>query len=312
MSDDRQVAQLYDSIDYDREQEVRDGEAAYLVIHENEVLGSHLVPGLEVEPKPLADGIEVNIRVLKGQVIDKPVHMCFGVLPEDGLQRIVIHADIEEGAKVSVLAHCTFPNAVNIRHVMDADIKVGRGAEYSYFERHVHGPSGGVTVVPKAKVTLEEGARFKTEFELIKGRVGEIDIEYETTCHADSVMEMTARISGSEDDVIKINEIGHLVGEGARGVLNTYIAVKDKASASVHNTLTAHAAGARGHVDCKEIVQGDAVAMAVPIVDVRHPKAHITHEAAIGSVDAKQLETLMSRGLSEEEASDLIIEGLLS
>ncbi|MCR4397120.1 MAG: SufD family Fe-S cluster assembly protein, partial [Candidatus Saccharicenans sp.] len=32
----------------------------------------------------------------------------------------------------------------------------------------------------------------------------------------------------------------------------------------------------------------------------------------IGSVDSKQLQTLMARGLSEDEAVDLIIEGLLS
>jgi hypothetical protein len=82
--------------------------------------------------------------------------------------------------------------------------------------------------------------------------------------------------------------------------------------AKVRNTLTATAPYARGHVDCKEIVQDDGFAAAIPIVEVHHPKAHITHEAAIGSVDTKQLETLMSRGLSEEDAVELIIQGLLS
>lgn len=57
---------------------------------------------------------------------------------------------------------------------------------------------------------------------------------------------------------------------------------------------------------------GKAFAKAVPIVEVNHPLAHITHEAAIGSVDSKQLQTLLARGLSEEEATDMIIEGLLS
>jgi hypothetical protein len=65
-------------------------------------------------------------------------------------------------------------------------------------------------------------------------------------------------------------------------------------------------------VDCKEIVQNEGSARAVPIVDVKHPKAHVTHEASIGSVDSKQLQTLMSRGLSEDEAVELIIQGLLS
>jgi len=73
----------------------------------------------------------------------------------------------------------------------------------------------------------------------------------------------------------------------------------------------ADAPHARGHVDCKEIVQDEATASAIPIVEVKHPKAHITHEASIGSVDRKQLETLMSRGLPEDDAVEAIIQGLL-
>jgi Fe-S cluster assembly scaffold protein SufB len=123
---------------------------------------------------------------------------------------------------------------------------------------------------------------------------------------------MLARISGRGNDTIKIRESGHLAGENARGVLTTKIAIRDKATAEVYNTLTASAPYARGHVDCKEIVQDEAKAKAVPIIEVKNSKAHITHEAALGSVDSKQLQTLMSRGLSEDEGVELIIKGLLS
>ena len=61
----------------------------------------------------------------------------------------------------------------------------------------------------------------------------------------------------------------------------------------------------------KEIVQDQAVARATPVVDVRHPRARVTHEAALGSVDSRQLQTLMARGMTEDEAVDLIIRGLL-
>jgi len=59
-------------------------------------------------------------------------------------------------------------------------------------------------------------------------------------------------------------------------------------------------------------VQDKARARAIPIVQVNNHLAHVTHEAAIGSVDSKQLETLLSRGLTEDEATDMIIQGLLS
>jgi len=287
-------------------------DVARLEVHHNQVVGSHLVPGLEVDVQEEPEGINARIRVREGVTIAKPVHICFGMLPERGQQNIVLDIGIEEAATASILAHCTFPNAVQVTHRMDAVITVGPGATYSYFERHVHGPHGGVMVLPKAKVIVQDGGRFKTEFELIKGRVGQIEIDYETTAYAHGVVEMVARIAGRENDVIRINETGLLAGAQARAVLKSYIALRDDARGEVCNTLRANAPYARGHVDCKEIVQGRAVARAIPIVEVNDPTAHVTHEAAIGSVDSKQLQTLQSRGLSEDEAVELIIQGLLS
>lgn len=286
-------------------------DVARLEVHHNQVVGSHLVPGLEVDVKEFQDGIEAQITLRAGTVLANPVHICFGMLPETGLQRIILEVNIEAEARGAFLAHCTFPNAKKVVHEMEAQITVGEGARYSYFERHVHGPHGGVQVLPKAKVTVKDGGRFKTEFELIKGRVGEIDIDYETTCYARTVLEMVARISGRGNDRIRIHETGLLKGAHARAVLNSYIALRDDAQAEIFNTLCAEGPFSRGHVDCKEIVQDRAVARAVPIVEVRDPTAHVTHEAAIGSVDSKQLQTLMSRGLDEDAATDLIIEGLL-
>ena len=37
----------------------------------------------------------------------------------------------------------------------------------------------------------------------------------------------------------------------------------------------------------------------------------VTHEAAIGSIDRKQTETLMAKGLDEDEAVDVIVRGIL-
>ena len=291
---------------------LQDQDTAHLVINHNTVVGAHLIPGLEADVEELKEGVQVHFRVIRNTKIEKPVHLCFGMLPETGVQEIHMEVTIEENAQVSVLAHCTFPNAVDIVHQMDANILVGDGASYTYLERHIHGETGGIKVVPRALVTLGTNARFKTDFELLRGRVGSIDINYETSCADYSVMEMNAKINGRGDDIIKIREIGHLVGEGSRGVLTSRIAVRNNARAEVYNMLTATAPFARGHVDCKEIVQDNGVATATPIVEVHHPRAHITHEAAIGSVDEKQLETLMSRGLSEDDAIDLIIQGMLS
>lgn len=304
------VEQLYRTSNIDSA--IKDPEVAHVAVNHNKIISMNRIPGLEVETREEREGINLSIQVKEKTVIYKPVHLCFGMLPESGVQRIILTINVQKGARIPVLAHCIFPNAVNVEHIMDANIVIGEGAEYTYSEKHIHGMYGGVKVYPRAKVSLEKGSRFRTDFELLKGRVGKIDIDYETVCGKDSVMEMTARISGREDDQINIKEVGYLTGERARGVLTSRVALRDEARAKVYNKIVASSPYSRGHVDCKEIVQDRARASAVPIVEVNHPRAHVTHEAAIGSVDMKQLETLMTRGLKEEEAIQLIIDGLLS
>jgi hypothetical protein len=285
---------------------------AHLEIDGNRIIGSGSVPGFHLETDTAGDSVIVRVRVEAGYRFEQPVHLCFGMLPEEGIQKIDMTVDVEEDAAVSFLAHCSFPNAVDVQHLMDARLKLGRNARYSYFERHVHAESGGISVVPRSVISLAEGARFKTEFELLKGRVGSVDMDYSATAEAHSQLDMLARIYAREDDRVKIREAAELNGEGATGVLVSHLAVRGDASAEIYTDLSANAPGCRGHVDCKEIVQDRGRARAIPIVSVNHPLAHVTHEAAIGSVDSKQLQTLMARGLDEEDATDLIIQGLLS
>ena len=294
------------------EHNLKDPSVAHLMVHHDQVISSRILPGLTVQPETRDGALHIRFLVEDGIRIEQPVHLCFGMMPEEGVQKIVMDVEIGEGASVAVRSHCTFPFAVDVLHTMDAHILVGRNAEYYYYERHVHSENGGVTVVPKATVHLEEGAYFQTEFELLKGRVGKLDITYETFCKADSVMDMRARINGTGDDILKISEIGHLLGERSRGALTSFIALRDRARAEIFNKIVASAPYVRGHVDCKEIVQGQATASAIPVVEVNHPLAHVTHEAAIGSVDTRQLETLMSRGLDEDAAVELIIQGMLT
>lgn len=303
------ITALYESVG---EACITAADIAHIEIHGNKVLGAHLVHGLHVDTEEKESGIDARIVVEEGVRIENPVRICFGLVPETGSQHISMDIRIEDNAQVAIMASCSFPNAKKIVHTMDADISLGKNARYAYLEKHVHGAQGGVTVIPKTRIVLDAGARFQTDFELIRGNAGSVEIEYDATCGPHSLLDMSARISGRNNDSITIHEKATLVGEYARAVLTTNVAVRDSAMAEIKNTLIASAPFARGHVDCKEIVQGNSRASAIPVVEVRHPKAHVTHEAAIGSVDSKQLQTLMARGLDENTATELIIEGLLS
>jgi Fe-S cluster assembly scaffold protein SufB len=194
---------------------------------------------------------------------------------------------------------------------MEATVRVGRGARMEYLEEHFHGPHGGISVVPRASVLVEEDGRFLSIFSLVRGRVGELEIAYDVRVGARGLAELTTKAFGRGTDRVSVEEVLHLDGEEARGMTRTRIAVRDEAVSEVSTTVEGNAPGARGHMDCAEIVRDRAIASNTPHVVVRDERAHVTHEAAIGTVNRKELETLMARGLDEDEAVDVIVRGML-
>lgn len=305
------IAQAYEASGGDA-RELFDNQFAGLVVSHNRILFSNSIPGVHIEGDETVTGAKAKITVDPGTIVKSPVHLCFGVIPKEGLQEIISVFEIGEGAKVAFLAHCSFPNAVKVKHVMDATIHVGRHAEMTYSETHYHGEDGGVEVLPVAKVIVEEGGIFKNQFKLIKGAAGEVRLQYEADLKENAVGELDARIYGKKHDKIVVKESLYLNGVNARGLAKSRIVASDHCQSEVIGEAVGNAANARGHVDCVEIIKGkDARASAIPRLLVVDDRAKLTHEAAIGSVDKKQVETLMAHGLTEDQSVDVVVKGML-
>ncbi len=284
---------------------------AHLVASGHRILSMRGIEGIEVKAEGTAAELAAKVRVLEGAIIKNPVHLCFGVLHKKGIQKIRMDVKLEKDASVRFIAHCIFPKAEKVRHIMDAVVEIGGNAEMRYSEVHYHGPYGGIEVIPKAVAMVGKNGRYFTDFSLITGRVGKLGIDYTVKVGENAVTELIARVFGHGNDTINIKEKVVLEGENSRGLIKTRVALEDRASAEVTGITEGNAQGARGHVDCMEIVKDSAVARAIPIVNISHPLAKVTHEAAIGTVDKRQLETLMAHGLTPEEAVDVIVKGIL-
>ncbi len=290
---------------------LENNEIAHLVASGHKILSANKVEGIEVDAKETLTGISARVIVKEGFKIKNPVHLCFGVLHKKGTQKIKMDIKLESNSSTHFIAHCIFPKAEKVRHIMDAVVDIGENAEMRYSETHYHGLYGGIEVVPKSNVRVGKNGRYSTDFTLTSGRVGKLDIDYSVEAGENAVTELTARVFGHANDEINIKERVVLAGKNSRGLIKTRVALEDEAKAEVTGITEGNAEGARGHVDCMEIVKDNAVAKAIPIVNVTHPLAKVTHEAAIGSVDKRQMETLMAHGLTPEEAVDLIVKGIL-
>ena len=307
----KQIVEVYEKAG-GVEADLKDSATASLVINEDKVLGKIQVPGLKIDTEKIQDGVDVKITVEEGAEIKNPVHLCFGVLPQEGKQIIKSNFVVKKGAKVKFLSHCLFPNAVKVQHLMDSKMVLEKGASVSYVEEHFHPNECGITVKPFLRAELGEGAKLFDEFKIVKGQVGLVELDYEVSQSKDSVCDLLTKIYSKRDDEVKVREALFLNGANARGTAKSRIVLKDESKAIVFTEVEGNAAGAMGHVDCNEVIEGDkALAEAIPKIKVNHPDAKVTHEAAIGKINKKELETLMSRGLSKDEATDFIVKGLL-
>ncbi|MFA5560385.1 MAG: Fe-S cluster assembly protein SufB [Acholeplasmataceae bacterium] len=72
------------------------------------------------------------------------------------------------------------------------------------------------------------------------------------------------------------------------------------------------AKGAKAHVECDTIIlDGISTSDTVPINVVRNSDVYLEHEATVSKISEEQLFYLMSRGLTEEEATEMIVMGFI-
>ncbi len=91
---------------------------------------------------------------------------------------------------------------------------------------------------------------------------------------------------------------------------------KGISAGKAHNTyrglvqINKGATNARNYTQCDSMLVGDQCgAHTFPYIDVRNPTAHVEHEATTSKVGEDQIFYLKSRGISEEDALSLIVNG---
>lgn len=312
---DREYLTLVDTLERAGENAefLKSSKIASIVINGNKVLGLNKIEGIEISPRPTSDGVEITLKVLEGYKIPEPVHICLGLTAKKGRQTIRSKFLIGKNSALKIIAHCIFPNPEGVEHIMDADIVLEENAHLIYEETHIHGKTGGILVKPTTKIDAGNGSRFFTTFRVVEGRVGRLDILLEAHLKDRAVLDVLTQIYGKEDDEIKIKDVVILEGTESRGMVKSRIVVKDRATSTVIGEAIGIGENSRGHIDCMEIVRGrNARASAIPLIEVKNDTSKLTHEAAIGSIDRSKLETLMARGLTEDEAVDFVVKGLLS
>jgi len=293
-------------------EEIKNNIGANMILNKDEIISVNETEGIKLKATKIPDGVKASIIIKEGYKETKPVHLCFGILPKEGKQVIISEIIAKKNSKVKILSHCIFPNAVHIQHIMEGKIILEEGAELIYEEEHYHSEEGLIEVKPVQEVVVEKNARYFNHFKMKNGRAGKINIDYLVILKEKAVSELTTKIGAKLDDKIKMKEKIILEGKESRGLILSRIVLRDNSTSEFVGITVGKGAYSKAHVDCSEIVMDNAKASAIPEIQAFDSTAKLTHEAAIGRIDQKQLYTLMAKGLSEKQAIEYLVNGLLN
>ena len=283
-----------------------------IIISGNQILGRNTVDGVNVEAETKDNKVKMVMEIEDNVKLKKPIHLCVGYLKDFGEQLLDYEFKIGNNVNVNFVSHCSFPAAKDILHKMTSYMEIGENSKVNYEDVHFHNEDGLVNLDTFYKTKLGKHSKLDNRFTLTKTRVGKMKIKMDVDLDDYASTYLETKVREKKDDYIEIEEIMNLNGEHSSGVAKTFVIATDESQALVKTEAYGNGDYSKGHIECDEIVDGPNVDLStIPILRVKNELSELTHEASVGRINSEQLETLMAKGLTDEEATEMIIQSIL-
>lgn len=267
-------------------------------------------PNINIVSKEDNSGIDIYVKedTLFGTV-NIPV-----IITESGLKDVVYNDfHIGKNANIIIVAGCGITNNGHwdAQHDGIHRFYLEEGAKVKYIERHCGlGVGDGKKVLnPVTEIHMAKGSYMVMDTTQIKG----VDDTIRTTkaeLDSDATLVITEKILTSKDQQAKTEFVVNLKGENS----STHVTSRSVATDNSYQEFISNITGntkCYAHVECDAIIKGEGQVKAVPEIFAKNVDANLIHEAAIGKIAGEQLMKLMSLGLSEKEAEEVIVNGFL-
>lgn len=251
------------------------------------------------------------IRTLPGARIDVPVQACLYIEKQGVIQKVHNMIIAEEGSELHIITGCTtHPGVTSGMHVGISEFYVKKGATVTF--TMIHGWAPEVEVRPRTAAIIEEGATFFSNYICFRP-VRTLQMYPTAYCNGEnSRARYHSLIYGSKDSIIDLGSRAILRAKGARAEMTARLIGKDNSRTIARGHLVGEAPDTRAHLDCRGLLlSSNAVIHSIPEIEAKAEGTDLSHEATVGKIEEEQLYYLMSRGLTEDEATALIVRGFL-
>ena len=283
---------------------------AYNIRKNGEGLSRNSTANIEIVTKTDKPGIDIIVKPgTKNESVHIPV-----IITEAGVNDLVYNDFfIGDDADILIVAGCGIHNSGDEKSQHDGihTFHIGKNAKVKYVEKHYgEGDGKGERVLnPVTVVHQDENSVCEMEMVQIKGVDSTVR---DTKAHlaAGAKLIMTERLLTHGNQYARSDMEVYLDGEDASSQIISRSVAKDNSKQIFYPNAIGNAK-CRAHVTCDSIIMDNATVSSIPAITANSADAQIVHEAAIGRINNDQLIKLMTFGMNEEEAEEVIIQGFL-
>lgn len=285
-------------------------EGAYNIRQNGVGVARNSTSEIEIVPKKNKSGIDIIVKPnVKGKSVHIPVIVTVGGLSD------LVYNDfyIGENAEVTIIAGCGLHNTTDqtSQHNGIHSFHLGKNSVVTYIEKHLAlgNGTGGKILNPVTKIVMKQNSTFNMETTQLGGVTSSVRTT-KAKLEDNAKLVIKEKILTTESQTAETKFDVDLVGNNSSVEVISRSVAKDNSYQNFYSKVKGRN-HCFGHVSCDGILVNNARIDSTPKIVCENVDATLVHEAAIGKIAGEQLTKLMTLGLTEQEAEDLIIKGFL-
>ena len=250
------------------------------------------------------------IRALPGSKTTYPVQACLYLAKGNLAQNVHNIIIAEEGSELHIITGCTTaPREEPGLHLGVSEFYIKRGAKVSFTMIHNWTPE--IEVRPRTGIIIEEDGLFLSNYVIMKP-VRSLQTSPLARCVGDNaVVRFNSILIATPGSTLDIGSRVILDAKGAKTEIISR-AITTGGDIFARGYIEGNAPEVKGHLECRGMILGEeGMIHAIPELKGTLAGIDLSHEAAVGKIAEEEVEYLMMRGLTRDEATATIVRGFL-
>jgi Fe-S cluster assembly scaffold protein SufB len=250
------------------------------------------------------------IRALPGSKTIHPIQTCLYLGKRNLAQKVHNIIIAEENSELHIITGCT--TALREEpgmHIGVSEFYIKRGAKVTFTMIHSWSPE--IAVRPRTGIIVDEGGVFLSNYVIMKP-VHSLQTYPVARCVGEnSIVRFNSILVASPGSNMDVGSRVLLDAKGARTEIISR-AITTGGNIYARGYIEGNAPDVKGHLECRGLMlRGEGMIHAIPELKGTLAGVDLSHEAAVGKIAEEEVEYLMMRGLTRDEATAAIIRGFL-